>query len=55
MAINTDNNSVYAAVFSIAAPNNPGLYDFPDGSILNYWDTGALRGVAILGDGNVLI
>ncbi|MEZ4778277.1 MAG: T9SS type A sorting domain-containing protein [Flavobacteriaceae bacterium] len=55
---NTTNNSVYAAVFSVATPNDSGLYEFAesDGSILNYWGTqGSLRGVAQLGDGNILI
>lgn len=51
--VNSVNNSVYAAVFSGAS----GLYEFAisDGSILNYWSQSSLRGVAALGDGNVLI
>ncbi|MEZ4859527.1 MAG: T9SS type A sorting domain-containing protein [Flavobacteriaceae bacterium] len=56
--VNTTNNSVYAAVFSTLAPNASGLYEFAisDGSILNYWGAqGSLRGVAQLGDGNILI
>tara|TARA_R110002074_G_scaffold104295_1_gene225213 strand:- start:48566 stop:50167 length:1602 start_codon:yes stop_codon:yes gene_type:complete len=54
----TANNSVYAAVFSTAGANSSGLYEFAesDGSILNYWGAqGSLRGVAQLGDGNILI
>lgn len=52
----TANNSVYAGVFSSNGANTPGLYEFAeaDGAILNYYDVGALRGVAILDDGNVL-
>jgi len=55
--INEANNSVYAAVFSSSGANTSGLYEFSiaDGSILNYYNEGALRGVAILDDGNVLI
>ncbi|MCB0457538.1 MAG: T9SS type A sorting domain-containing protein [Flavobacteriaceae bacterium] len=56
--VNTSNNSVYAAVFSTAGSNSSGLYEFAisDGSILNYWGAeGSLRGVAQLGDGNILI
>lgn len=56
MEVNTNNSSVYAAVFSSAGANGPGLYEFAesDGAILNYYDEGALRGVAQLSDGNVL-
>jgi Secretion system C-terminal sorting domain len=55
--VNTTNNSVYAAVFSNNGANTSGLYEFAiaDGSILNYYDEGSLRGVAKLDDGNVLI
>ncbi|MAY23073.1 MAG: hypothetical protein CMC74_09860 [Flavobacteriaceae bacterium] len=57
MELNPSNNSVYAAVFSTSGGNSPGLYEFliSDGSILNYYDQGSLRGVALLDDGNVLI
>jgi hypothetical protein len=57
MEVNTDNNSVYAAVFSISGSNSSGLYEFSidDGSILNYYDEGNLRGVAQLENGNVLV
>ncbi|MAP54054.1 T9SS type A sorting domain-containing protein [Altibacter sp.] len=57
MEVNTANNSVYAAVFSVTGPNSSGLYEFSiaDGSILNYWNEGNLRGVAILGNDNVLV
>ncbi len=56
MEINTANNSVYASVFSNGT-NPLGLYEFSmvDGSILNYYSAGALRGVAALDDGNVLV
>ncbi len=56
--LNSTNNSVYAAVFSTLGGNPPGLYEFAvsDGAILNYWGAEAnLRGVAALGDGNILI
>lgn len=55
--LNATNNSVYAAVFSVAGPNSSGLYEFDvtDGSILNYWDEGNLRGVAALTNGNILV
>ncbi|WP_034257592.1 T9SS type A sorting domain-containing protein [Altibacter lentus] len=55
--VNTTNNSVYAAVFSVTGPNSSGLYEFSitDGSILNYWNEGNLRGVAILQNDNVLV
>jgi len=54
--VNTDNNTLYAAVFSTAGANDPGLYEFDidSGNILNYWDVGSLRGVARLDNGNVL-
>jgi len=57
MEINDDNNSVYASVFSSNGPNTAGLYEFSrtDGSILNSWQLGSLRGVAQLEDGNILI
>ena len=56
--LNGTNNSVYAAVFSTLGGNPPGLYEFAvsDGAILNYWGAEAnLRGVAALGNGNILI
>ncbi len=51
------NDSVYAAVFSTTGSNSSGLYEFAvsDGSILNYWDVGNLRGVAALTNGDVLV
>ncbi len=58
MEVNTTNSSVYAAVFSTSGGNPSGLYEFSiaNGSILNYWgNQGSLRGVAQLGDGNILI
>ncbi|MCT8340835.1 T9SS type A sorting domain-containing protein [Flavobacteriaceae bacterium TK19130] len=57
MEVNIDNNSVYAAVFSVSGANSSGLYEFSidDGSILNYYDEGNLRGVAQLENGNVLV
>ncbi len=57
MEINTTNNSVYATVFSNGTTNPIGLYEFSlvDGSILNFYSGGALRGVAALDDGNVLV
>lgn len=56
MELNAANNSVYTGVFSNGA-NPLGLYEFSqtDGSILNYYAEGALRGVAALDDGNVLV
>ena len=55
--VNTANNSVYAAVFSVTGGNSSGLYEFAisDGAILNYWNQWNLRGVAILGNDNVLV
>lgn len=55
--LNTNDNSVYAAVFSSNGANTSGLYEFSiaDGSILNYYNEGSLRGVSQLDDGNVLI
>ena len=58
LELNSGNNSVYAAVFSSLGGNPSGLYEFAvsDGAILNYWGAeGSLRGVAALGDGNILI
>ena len=57
MEINEDNNSVYAAVFSSNGANVAGLYEFSiaDGSILDNWGLGSLRGIAQLGDGNILV
>ncbi|MEL6811003.1 MAG: T9SS type A sorting domain-containing protein [Bacteroidota bacterium] len=54
---NTGNNSIYAAVFSTLGGNSSGLYEFSetDGAILNYWNEGNLRGVAALGNGNILV
>ncbi|NND64151.1 MAG: T9SS type A sorting domain-containing protein [Flavobacteriaceae bacterium] len=51
------NDSVYAAVFSTTGTNSSGLYEFAvsDGSILNYWDVGNLRGVAALSNSNILV
>ncbi len=49
--------AIYAAVFSIInGGNQNGLYRFStiDGSILDYYSLGNLRGVIKLGDGNVL-
>ena len=56
MEVNTTNNSIFTGVFSTNTPNGPGLYEFSitDGSILDYYDIGALRGVAQLDDGNIL-
>ncbi|MDX1461881.1 MAG: T9SS type A sorting domain-containing protein [Marinirhabdus sp.] len=56
MEFNNTNQSVYTAVFSNSASNDSGLYEFSitDGSILEYYDLGSLRGVAQLDDGNVL-
>lgn len=55
--VNTSNNSVYAAVFSTSGGNGPGLYEFSisDGSIINFWAEGSLRGVTQLADGNLLV
>jgi len=58
MELNPTNNSIYTAVFSSLGANDSGLYEFSidDGTILNYWDEGALRGVISVGDaGNLLI
>lgn len=58
LELNSSNNSIYAAVFSSVGSNPSGLYEFAvsDGAILNYWQAeGSLRGVAALGDGNILI
>lgn len=57
MEVNTANNSVYAAVFSVTGGNSSGLYEFAisDGAILNYWSQGNLRGTAILNNDNVLV
>ena len=56
--LNSNNNSIYASVFSSSGGNPSGLYEFAvsDGAILNYWGAeGSLRGVAALEDGNILI
>lgn len=57
MELNPDNNSLYAAVFSPLGANEPGLYEFSiaDGSILNYWDEGGLRGVINLEEPNMVL
>jgi len=54
--INPDNNTLYAAVFSTAGGNGPGLYEFDidAGNIISYWNLGAMRGVAKLENGNVM-
>ncbi|HIB48388.1 MAG TPA: T9SS type A sorting domain-containing protein [Flavobacteriaceae bacterium] len=56
MEIDDENNSIIAGVFSPSVPNGPGLYEFSetDGEILNYYDVGALRGVASLDNGNIV-
>ncbi|MDT0555201.1 T9SS type A sorting domain-containing protein [Patiriisocius hiemis] len=55
--VNTTNNSVYSAVFSNNGSNTAGLYEFSiaDGSILDSFMIGSLRGVAQLDDGNILV
>lgn len=55
--VDADNSSILSAVFSTNGGNGPGLYEFAesDGSILNYYDVGSLRGVAKLDDDNILI
>src|SRR5690606_37343576 len=48
---------ILAAVFSIISGGNQnGIYRFSesDGSILDYWSEGNLRGVASLGNGEIL-
>lgn len=55
--INTANNSIYGAVFSNTGANTAGLYEFSitDGSILDSFMLGSLRGVTQLEDGNILV
>ena len=57
MELNPSNSSVYAAVFSSNGSNIAGVYEFStsNGSILNSWQEGGIRGVAQLGDGNLLV
>jgi len=54
----TSSNDILAAVFSntTSSGNNAGIYNFSsaNGSILNFWANSGLRGVAELGNGQVL-
>ena len=47
---------ILAAVFSTSGGNGNGVYRFSesDGSIIEFWDLGSLRGVAKLENGNIL-
>lgn len=49
-----DGNQILAAVFSGAGANGVYVFSETDGSILNFWNEGSLRGVASLGNGEYL-
>ena len=57
MALSPNNNTVFAAVFSNNGANIAGLYEFSraDGSIVDFWQEGSLRGVMPLGNGQMLL
>lgn len=52
-----NNNSVFAAVFSNNGANIAGLYEFSrvNGTIVDFWQEGSLRGVMPLGNGQILL
>ena len=57
MVLAPDANTVFAAVFSNNGANIAGLYEFSrvDGTIVDFWQEGSLRGVMPLGNGNFLL
>ncbi|MDG1064484.1 MAG: T9SS type A sorting domain-containing protein [Flavobacteriaceae bacterium] len=57
MALHPTGDTVYAAVFSNNGGNTAGLYEFSrtNGTIVNSWAEGSLRGVMPLDDGQLLL
>lgn len=57
MVLAPDANTVFAAVFSNNGANIAGLYEFSrtDGTIVDFWQEGSLRGVMPLGNGQMLL
>ena len=57
LSLNPLDDTIYAAVFSNSGGNTAGLYEFSrtDGSLVNSWPEGSLRGVMPLDNGQVLL
>ena len=57
MSLAQDANTVFAAVFSNNGANTAGLYEFSrtDGSLVDFWQEGSLRGVMPLDNGQILL
>lgn len=57
MVLAPDANTLFAAVFSNNGGNIAGLYEFSrtDGSIVDFWQEGSLRGVMPLDNGQILL
>lgn len=57
MVLSTEANTLLTAVFSNNGSNTAGLYEFSraDGTIVDFWQEGSLRGVMPLGNGQILL